>query len=114
MASLLLADPDRNFRRAMEIALRLDGAEVAGADSLAEALALLANRRFELVVVDSLLGGADTLLERARASGAALVTTGAWPELLERPARRHGARALQKPFTAADLLPQPSRAAGAR
>ena len=104
MSAFLLVDGDRNFRRATEIALRLEGAEVASAESAGEALALLSARTFDVVAVDSLLGDADELLSQARALGLSAVATGPHRELLERAARRHAVATLEKPFAAPALL----------
>jgi DNA-binding NtrC family response regulator len=104
MAAFLLADGDRNFRRALEIALRLEGAEVATADSAAEALVLLHRVSFDLVVVDTLLADADRLLELTTAAGLLTVAVGPHAELLVRAARLHHVPTLEKPFDAAALL----------
>jgi DNA-binding NtrC family response regulator len=103
MAAVLLVDGDRNFRSALAIALRLDGVEVAAADS-ADALRLTPTDAFDLVVVDSLLPDADTLLARAAELGLRAVATGPHPELLARAARRHRVPTLEKPFSAGALL----------
>jgi DNA-binding NtrC family response regulator len=112
MAAFLLADGDRNFRRALEIALRLEGADVAAADSAAEAQALLAHTSFDLVAVDTLLAGADRLLELTTSAGLLTVAVGPYPELLERATRLYRVPTLEKPFAAAALLAR-ARADGA-
>jgi len=104
MAAFLLADGDRNFRRALEIALRLEGAKVSTADSAADALALLHRVSFDLVAVDTLLADADRLLELTTSAGLLTVAVGPHAELLERAARLHHVPTLEKPFDAAALL----------
>lgn len=104
MPTFLLLDGDRNFRRALEIALRVEGADVVSAESAAEAESLLRTRTFDLVAIDSLLGGAEALLERFAAERRAAVAIGPHPELLARAARRFGVPTLEKPFDAAALF----------
>ncbi len=104
MAPLLLVDGDRNFRRALAIALRLDGLDVVTAESVDAALAKLVGERFRTAVVDCLLPGADALLERLASGGVRVVATGIHPELLVGAARRHpGVSTIEKPFRASDL-----------
>jgi two-component system, NtrC family, nitrogen regulation response regulator NtrX len=104
MSVFILVDGDRNFRRGLEIALRLDGVEVLSAGSVSEALRLLDAGPCDLLVVDSLLPAADALLERAAAEGLRAVATGPHRELLDRAARLHAVPTIEKPFGAADLL----------
>lgn len=104
MAAFLLLDGDRNFRRALEIELRMEGAQVTSADSAERARSLFAFGRFDLCVVDSLLTSSDALLERAARAGVTAIATGPHPELLDRAARRHQVATLEKPFSAAALL----------
>jgi DNA-binding NtrC family response regulator len=104
MAPLLLVDGDRNFGRALAVALRLDGQQVIMAESVETALAELSSERFQIAVVDSLLPGADMLLQRLAACGIRVVATGTYPELLLRTASRHpGVSTIEKPFRASDL-----------
>ncbi len=104
MAPFLIVDGDRNFREALAIALRLDGIDVRVAESVQAAQEALAFFSFALVVVDSLLRGADDLLGQLAASPSSLiVATGPHPEILDRAAKRHRVRTLEKPFQAADL-----------
>ncbi|HET9599389.1 MAG TPA: response regulator, partial [Anaeromyxobacteraceae bacterium] len=100
---ILLVDGDRNFREALAIALRLDGAVVATAASVRDALRLLAGAAFALVAVDGLLPGADELVQALARSEACVVVTGPHPELLARAAARHGVPTLEKPFGASAL-----------
>jgi DNA-binding response OmpR family regulator len=105
MSSVLLIDGDRNFREALAIALRLDGCEVTCSPAAPEGAAQLRRGRFDLCLVDLNVGGAEGLLAEAVALGALVLVTGPYLELLEAAARRHPRlAALQKPFTAADLL----------
>ena len=112
MAAFLLADSDRNFQRALEIALRLEGAQVSVADSVVEAQALLHRGSFDLVAIDTLLADADRLLELTTSAGLLTVAMGPYAELLVRAARLHHVPTLEKPFDAAALLAH-ARADGA-
>ncbi len=101
---MLLVDSDRNFGRALAVALRLDGLQVIIAESVEAALANLMSEQFGIAVVDCLVPGADALLERLAACGVRVVATGTYPELLLGAARRHpGVSTIEKPFGASDL-----------
>ncbi len=104
MPALLLLDGDVNFGRGLAIALRLDGIRVASAHDAAGALAFLDRSRFDLCVVDSLVGSADLVLARALAAGIPTIATGPHRELLDRARRRHGVTTLEKPFSPSALL----------
>ena len=107
MAAVLLVDGDRNFGKALAIALRLDGLSVATADSVEAALARLADGAFRIVVVDCLLPGVDALFSRLSEAGVRVVATGTYPELVLGTARRYpGVIPIDKPFCAADLAAQ--------
>jgi DNA-binding NtrC family response regulator len=104
MASFLIIDEDRNFREALAIALRLDGHETTVVATPEDARARLDEGRFTCCVIDAHISGADTLLEAAVASGARVIATGPYVELLETTAARHPrAQTLAKPFRAFDL-----------
>jgi DNA-binding NtrC family response regulator len=104
MASFLIVDEDRNFREALAIALRLDGHDASVSAAAEDARARLADARFTCCVVDAHLAGAEGLLGAALESGARVIATGPYPELLEAAAGRHpGAETLTKPFRALDL-----------
>jgi DNA-binding NtrC family response regulator len=104
MAAILIVDPDRAFREALAIALRLDGHDAAGAPTVDDARARMAGARLDCCIVDALLPEAGTLLELAAASGIRTIVTGRYADLLAAAAARHpGARALLKPFRAADV-----------
>ncbi len=104
MAPMLLVDGDRNFGRALAVALRLEGERVVRAESVEAALVELMNERFRCVIVDCLLPGADLLLERLASGSVRVVATGTHPELLIGTARRHpGVSTIEKPFRASDL-----------
>jgi DNA-binding NtrC family response regulator len=104
VAAFLLLDGDRNFRRALEIELRMAGAQVTSAEPLERARSLFAFGSFDVCVVDSLLTNADALLDRAASAGMTTIAVGPHPELLDRAARRHQVATLEKPFSAAALL----------
>ncbi len=105
MSSLLLIDGDRNFREALAIALRLDGAEVASAGDAASARALLRGTPFDLCVVDLHLEGAEVLLDELTLRATPVLVTGPHADLLEHAAQRHpAAQVLEKPFRAGALL----------
>jgi CheY-like chemotaxis protein len=113
MTSVLLIDGDRNFREALAIALRLDGCAVTSAGDGHAALGLLDGGAFDLCLVDLNVTGLEALLGAATATRTTVLVTGPYPELLEAAARRFPpARALPKPFTAADLLAWLPRLAG--
>ena len=104
MAAFLIVDPDRAFREALAIALRLDGHDALGASSVDDARERISAARFDCCIVDAHLAEADALLETAAASGMRAVATGRYADLLAAAAARHpSARALLKPFRAADL-----------
>jgi CheY-like chemotaxis protein len=113
MTSVLLIDGDRNFREALAIALRLDGCAVTSASDGHEALGVLETGGFDLCLVDLNVGGVEALLGAATTVPTLVLVTGPYSELLEAAARRHPpARALPKPFAAADLLAWLPRLAG--
>ncbi len=105
MSSFLLVDQDRNFREALAIALRLEGCQVASADSADDALAALADARFDLCVLDLHLAGAESLLAEVLDRPLQVLVTGLYADLLARVAERFpSAQVLEKPFQARDLL----------
>jgi DNA-binding response OmpR family regulator len=104
MPSVLLVDPDRNFREALAVGLRLDGFLVGTSDSADEAARFLGAARFDACLADAFLHGLDGLAEAAERTGARLVLTGTHEELIGRAARRlRGALVLAKPFRPAEL-----------
>lgn len=104
MASFLLVDGERNFRQALEIELRIDGAQVTTADAADRVTTAIPLDQFDVCVVDSRVAGADALLERASRAGIPAIAVGPHRELLECAARRHGVAMLEKPFSATTLL----------
>ena len=61
IVSVLLAEDDPHIRRVAEIALRRDGFEVVSVADGAEALQLLEDRLFDLVVLDGMMPHIDGL-----------------------------------------------------
>lgn len=57
--SILLAEDDPHIRRVSEVALRRDGFEVTTVADGAEALRVLEDRRFDLVVLDGMMPRVD-------------------------------------------------------
>jgi len=105
---VLLVDDDANFRRALAIALRLDGLEVGEATTAAEARDVLAEGRFTAVLVDLLLqdGEAHGLLEQLCLESPArlAIACSPHPEALAAAKERiPGVAPLRKPFPAALL-----------
>jgi DNA-binding response OmpR family regulator len=100
MAPLLLVDGDRNFGRALAIALELDGIPVVTSPDVEDALQRLAREPFGACLVDCFLPGADALLScLSWRSGIRVVATGTYPEVLAGAARRYPwVTTLQKPF----------------
>ena len=108
--SILLVDGDANFRRALAIALRLEGIRVEEAESPTEARRQLAAETFDLALVDLLLpiGEAVDLVEllRARHPGTRPILCCARPEAFAAVRQRApGVRRLEKPFTPESVLP---------
>jgi len=104
MAAYLIVDPDRNFREALAIALRLDGHAVTAAATSDEALAQLERGGRPCLVVDAHLWGVDAVLGAAARAGIRTVLTGPHADLLAHAARRHPfAEPLAKPFAAEAL-----------
>ncbi len=108
MRSILLVDGDHNFRRALAIALRLEGFAVEEAGSLLEARRRL-GPHVDAAVVDLLLPGGDglELAESIRDGepGTFLVVVSAHPEAFAAArARVPTAVALEKPFRVDGLL----------
>lgn len=104
MSSFLIVDPDRNFREALAIALRLDGHAVTGAERADEALAQLERGGQDCCVVDAHLWDADAVIDAAARAGVRTVLTGPYADLLAHAARRHpSAEPIAKPFPAAAL-----------
>jgi len=111
-ASILLIDDDRFFAKLT--AAMLAPAQVVVAKDGAEGIALMQERRFDLLITDLLMPGKDgieTILEIRRADAALPILAisgggkfGGRGDLL-RMAQRLGANAtLQKPFTREELL----------
>jgi DNA-binding NtrC family response regulator len=104
MASFLIVDPDRNFREALAIALRLDGHAVTGASTADEALAQLERGGHACCVVDAHLWDVEAVLGAASRAGIRTILTGPYADVLAHAARRHPfAEPLAKPFPAAVL-----------
>jgi len=105
MSSFLLIDEDRNFREALAIALRLEGCQVASADTADGARAALSASRYDLCVLDLHLAGAELLLSEVLGGPLPVLVTGPHADLLARAAGRFPrARVLEKPFRARDVL----------
>jgi DNA-binding NtrC family response regulator len=103
--SILLIDADANFRRALRVALSLEGVAVGEAVTLDEARAALQQRRWDCAVVDLLLpcGEGPRAVELVESGdGVGLVACSSHPEVLAPLARR--AVVLEKPFSPAVLL----------
>jgi DNA-binding NtrC family response regulator len=101
MAPLLLVDGDRNFGRALAIALELDGIPVVTSPDVEDALRRLTREPFGACLVDCFLPGADALFScLSEQAGIRVFATGTYPEVLAGAARRHPwVTTLQKPFT---------------
>jgi two-component system response regulator RegA len=109
---LLIVEDSRAVGLALALLLRLKGQEVECASEEAEAIALLAHRRYAGVFVDLRLGEAESpnglrildYLQRNRPETRAVVLTAFGTPLLAREASRLGAVAfLTKPVEDADL-----------
>src|SRR5690606_36957051 len=87
--SILLVDADTNHRRALRVALHLEGVHVGEAESLAEAQRAVTEGAWNCVVVDLLLPLAEgrRALELLRESGVTVIGCSAHPELLAMAAR---------------------------
>jgi DNA-binding NtrC family response regulator len=103
MAALLVVDPDRNFREALAIALRLDGMKVVASAGTEDAMRWLSTTRFDACLADARLAGLDELAHAAARSGARLLLTGPHAEVVAAAARRHAAAAVPKPVRPTDL-----------
>jgi DNA-binding NtrC family response regulator len=114
MTPLLLVDGDRNFGRALAIALQLDGIPVVTSPDVEDALRCLDREAFGACLVDCFLPGADALFScLARQAGVRVFATGTHPELLASAARRHPwVTTLQKPFTPAAVAARLAGSAG--
>ncbi|WP_373049491.1 response regulator [Vulgatibacter sp.] len=103
--SILLVDADANFRRALRIALTLDGVAVGEAATLDEARAALQQQRWDCALVDLLLPcgeGASVLELLEQVSNLGVVVCSAHAELLASHVGRHVV--LEKPFSPQALL----------
>jgi len=100
MTPLLLVDGDRNFGKALAIALELDGIPVVTSPDVEDALRRLAREAFRACLVDCFLPGADALFScLAKQAGIRVFATGTYPEVLAGAVRRHPwVTTLQKPF----------------
>lgn len=107
--SILLVDADTNHRRALRVALHLEGVHVGEAESLAEAQRAVTEGAWNCVVVDLLLPLAEgrRALELLRESGVTVIGCSAHPELLAMAAREM--EVLAKPLALARRSP-PQRA----
>ena len=107
-AVILLVDDDDCFRRALAIALRLDGFRVLEAATAHEALRHLQSEPVSLAVVDMLLGGehGDDVLELTtrHRPDARLVSISGHPEMPSRAALAGQAIHLEKPIVPSTII----------
>jgi DNA-binding NtrC family response regulator len=112
MARILLVDDDQAFLSVQEEFLRREGHEVVTAGNGRQALRLVQERDFDLVITDIIMPdqeGIETIvtLRRTRPALKVIAMSGGGrlnsDDYLEM-ARRFGARTLAKPFTRRDLL----------
>jgi DNA-binding NtrC family response regulator len=104
MPPLLLVDPDRNFRQALAIALRLDGYTVETASTVEEALGIVARAPVGGCAADCLLPDVDRLFTQLEASSVPAVAVSNHPEFLREVTKRHPFLVtLEKPFRPAEL-----------
>ncbi len=114
-ARVLLVEDEPAVRAVLTRTIARLGVEVTAVEGGEEALALLANQKFEMLVSDVMMPGIDgvTLAERARQGdpslGIVLMSGFAQPPLRDA-ASRQGIEFLAKPFAAADLAAAISRA----
>ena len=103
--SILLVDADANFRRALRVALSLDGIRVGEAASLEDAARALDEQCWSCVVVDLLLPLAEgpQVVELARRRGVEVIACSTHRELLAQVAST-AAVLLEKPFSPGVLL----------
>lgn len=113
MTPVLLVDGDRNFGKALSIALELDGIPVVTSPDVEDALRHLAGGAFGACLVDCFLPGADALFScLAKRAGIRVFATGTYPEVLAGAARRHPwITTLQKPFAPAAIASRLARPA---
>jgi DNA-binding NtrC family response regulator len=112
MARILLVDDDGAFLNVQEEFLRREGHEVVTAGNGRQALKLVQDHDFDLVITDIIMPdqeGIETIITLRRTrpalriiamSGGGRLSSDDYLEM----ARRFGARTLAKPFTRQDLL----------
>jgi ActR/RegA family two-component response regulator len=107
-ALILLVDDDACFRRALAIALRLDGHSVFEASTGSEALALARAHSFSLALVDLLLGSerGEVVLEQIEriSPSTRLASMSGRPGVASALAAHGKAAHLEKPLVAAEVL----------
>ncbi|MGI5862914.1 MAG: response regulator [Myxococcales bacterium] len=107
-ALILLVDDDDCFRRALAIALRLEGHQVAEAGNAAQAQALVERQTFALALVDLLLGAerGEAVIEHIaqRCPSTRLASMTGRPNLVPRLPAGLLTIHLEKPLAAADVI----------
>jgi len=104
MPPLLLVDPDRNFRQALAIALRLDGYAVETASTVDEALGIVARAPVRGCAADCQLPDVDRLFAQLETSAVPAVAVSNHPEFLNEVTKRHPfLSTLEKPFHPGEL-----------
>lgn len=107
--SILLIDDDANFRRALRIALRLEGVVAGEATSLEETRKAIDSHPYDCVLVNLLLGTGDIerllALIRKRLPSAGRIACSVHPEILGTFSLQDPeAVVLEKPFSLETLL----------
>jgi len=112
--SILLVDADANFRRALRVALSLDGIRVGEATSLEDATRAMDEQPWSCAVVDLLLPFAEgpRVVELAARRGIHVVACSAHRELLAQ-VESTAVVLLEKPFSPDCLLEGLARRLGA-
>ena len=117
LSPVLVVDDERNMRRSLQTLLGDDGYEVRAAESAEEALDLLANGEFFMVITDARLGGMSgyEFLAKVRSQWPDLpvlmLTAYATPKLAVEAIKAGAMDYLSKPFAPEELLHAVARCA---
>jgi len=117
LSAVLVVDDEKNMRRSLQTLLGSDGYEVVAAESAEEALNLLANREFFMVISDARLGGMSGYEFLAQAHHrwpelpVLMLTAYATPKLAVEAIKAGAIDYLSKPFAPEELLHAVARCA---
>jgi DNA-binding NtrC family response regulator len=109
-AKIAVLEDDKAVRSVFTATLERAGYDVSGASTLQEAIELLEDDRFSMLICDLSVIGRDRIFDFADAlhttypETAMLIVTGFTPTHIVHEAHKHGVTVLEKPFNPGDLI----------